>query len=98
VQALQKNPLVAQVIPLSLGDSYQGFRIVGTTPDYVAHYQATLAQGALWQQPMEAVLGAQRGARHRQSHGPEGRWWAPPSSAAMAWAGGGTRMATTPTA
>ena len=31
VQALQKNPLVAQVIPLSLGDSYQGFRIVGTT-------------------------------------------------------------------
>ncbi len=58
VQALQKNPLVAQVIPLSLGDSYQGFRIVGTTPDYVAHYRATLAEGALWQQPMDAVLGA----------------------------------------
>ena len=58
VQALQKNPLVAQVIPLSLGDSYQGFRIVGTTPDYVAHYEATLAEGALWQQPMDAVLGA----------------------------------------
>ena len=37
VQALQKNPLVAQVIPLSLGDSYQGFRIVGTTPDYITH-------------------------------------------------------------
>jgi len=34
VQALQKNPLVAQVIPLSLGDSYRGFRIVGTTHDY----------------------------------------------------------------
>ena len=58
VQALQQNPLVAQVIPLSLGDSYQGFRIVGTTPDYVAHYRATLAEGALWQQPMDAVLGA----------------------------------------
>src|SRR3990167_5341585 len=58
VQTLQKNPLVAQVIPLSLGDSYQGFRIVGTTPDYVAHYEATLAEGALWQQPMDAVLGA----------------------------------------
>lgn len=58
VQALQKNPLVAQVIPLSLGDSYQGFRIVGTTPDYVTHYGAKLAQGALWQQPMDAVLGA----------------------------------------
>ena len=57
VQALQKNPLVAQVIPLSLGDSYQGFRIVGTTPDYVAHYEAQFAEGALWQQPMDAVLG-----------------------------------------
>ena len=58
VQALQANPLVAQVIPLSLGDSYQGARIVGTTPGYVQHYGATLAQGRLWQQPMEAVLGA----------------------------------------
>lgn len=58
VQALKQNPLVAQVVPLSLGDSYQGYRIVGTTPDYVAHYRATLAEGALWQQPMDAVLGA----------------------------------------
>lgn len=61
VQALQQNPLVAQVVPLSLGDSYQGYRIVGTTPDYVAHYRATLAEGALWQQPMDAVLGASAG-------------------------------------
>ena len=58
VQALKQNPLVAQVVPLSLGDSNQGYRIVGTTPDYVAHYRATLAEGALWQQPMDAVLGA----------------------------------------
>lgn len=58
VQALQQNPLVAQVVPLSLGDSYQGYRIVGTTPDYVAHYRANLAEGTLWQQPMDAVLGA----------------------------------------
>ncbi len=59
VQALQKNPQVAQLIPLSLGDSFRGFRIVGTTPDYIAHYQATLAQGQAWGQPMEAVVGAQ---------------------------------------
>ncbi|MCZ8095864.1 MAG: ABC transporter permease [Acidovorax sp.] len=58
VQDLAQNPLVSQVIPLSLGDSYQGFRIVGTTPDYTAHYRAELAQGGLWQQPMDAVLGA----------------------------------------
>ena len=59
VQALEQHPLVAQVIPLSLGDNFQGFRIVGTTPDYVAHYGAALAQGRIWQAPMEAVLGAE---------------------------------------
>lgn len=59
VQALARHPLVAQVIPLSLGDSLQGFRIVGTSPDYVVHYRAELAQGALWNAPLQAVLGAQ---------------------------------------
>jgi putative ABC transport system permease protein len=59
VRALALHPQVAQVIPLSLGDSLQAFRIVGTTPDYVAHYGATLAQGVLWAAPMQAVLGAQ---------------------------------------
>ena len=45
-------------IPLALGDSFRGFRIVGTNYDYLDHYGASLAQGALWQAPMEAVLGA----------------------------------------
>lgn len=58
VQALQAQPLVASVIPISLGDSYQGFRIVGTSHAYLANYQATLAQGALWQATMQVVLGA----------------------------------------
>jgi putative ABC transport system permease protein len=63
VQALAQHPQVAQVIPLSLGDSYQGLRIVGTTHDYVHHYQATMAQGQLWQAPLQAVLGAQAAQR-----------------------------------
>ena len=58
VQELQKNPMVAQLIPISLGDSLRSFRIVGTSTDYITHYQATLAQGRLWTQPMEVVLGA----------------------------------------
>lgn len=59
VQALAQNPMVAQVIPLSLGDSLQAFRIVGTTHDYVAHFGASLRHGTLWSMPMQAVLGAQ---------------------------------------
>lgn len=58
VLELEKHPLVAQVIPLSLGDSFQGFRIVGSSHDYIAHYRAQLAQGKLWTQPMQVVLGA----------------------------------------
>lgn len=63
LQTLRQHPMVAQVIPLSLGDNLDGYRLVGTTADYVAHYEAVLAQGVLWTQPMEAVLGAQV-ARH----------------------------------
>jgi len=56
---LRAQPLVARAIPLALGDSLRGYRIVGTEPDYLAQYQAELAQGALWQQPLQAVLGAE---------------------------------------
>ncbi len=58
VNALQKNPLVAEVIPVSLGDNFQAFRIVGTSLAYPAHYGAALTQGRLWSAHMEAVLGA----------------------------------------
>jgi putative ABC transport system permease protein len=58
-EKLKKNPLVAATIPLALGDSARGFRIVGTTHDYVEHYRAALASGTLWQAPMEVTLGAE---------------------------------------
>ena len=59
---LARHPMVASVIPLSLGDAYRGFRIVGTTPAYVDHYAGRLAEGRLWERSMEAVIGA-RAAR-----------------------------------
>jgi putative ABC transport system permease protein len=59
VQALASKPMVAQVIPLSLGDSFRGFRIVGTTADYLKHYGMRFAAGTGWTRPMEAVLGAE---------------------------------------
>jgi putative ABC transport system permease protein len=52
------HPLVAEAIPLALGDSLAGFRIVGTEHGYAAHYGAELAAGRLWQEPFEATLGA----------------------------------------
>lgn len=55
---VRNHPMVASVIPLALGDSFHGFRIVGTTPGYVAHYGAETVAGRLWEAPLEAVIGA----------------------------------------
>ncbi|WP_431103346.1 FtsX-like permease family protein [Roseateles noduli] len=63
VSQLRAQPLVAQAVPISLGDSVQGFRIVGTTADYLALYQLALAQGQAWKAPMQAVLGAEVAGR-----------------------------------
>lgn len=57
--ALARNRAVKKAIPLALGDSFRGYRIVGTNHDYPAHYGARVASGRLWSGPMEAVLGAE---------------------------------------
>lgn len=49
---------VARAVPLALGDSFRGFRIVGSTSEYLELYRAQLVIGRLWQAPMEAVLGS----------------------------------------
>ncbi len=59
VAQLRANPMIAQAIPLALGDSFRGFRIVGTEAALVEHYGGRLAAGALWTRPMEAVLGSE---------------------------------------
>lgn len=62
LRGVARHPMTAGVIPLSLGDAYRGFRIVGTSHDYVRHYSGELAEGRLWERSMEAVAGA-RAAR-----------------------------------
>lgn len=58
VEKLRRNPLIKQVIPISLGDSFRGFRIVGTEPELITHYDARFAAGRVWSTTLEAVLGA----------------------------------------
>lgn len=57
VEQLQENRLVASCIPLAYGDSYQGYRIVGTTYDYPKLYDASITSGRLWERPLEVVIG-----------------------------------------
>ncbi|MBL0744983.1 ABC transporter permease [Chryseolinea lacunae] len=55
---IARNRLVKRAIPLALGDSYQSYRIVGTSREYADLYKAELARGAWWQLPLEVTLGA----------------------------------------
>ena len=67
--ALAKNRMVKKAIPLALGDSYKGFRIVGSNHEYPAHYGARVADGRLWSAPMEATLGAEVAVRTKLATG-----------------------------
>nr|WP_317632904.1 ABC transporter permease [uncultured Flavobacterium sp.] len=56
------NPFVKQAIPLSFGDNYHGYKILGTTPDYILKYEGELAQGAMFAKNLEVVLGGELAA------------------------------------
>lgn len=56
---------VAWTVPISLGDSHRGFRVMGTTADYFEFYQygtkksLNIADGAVFTEVYDAVLGAE---------------------------------------
>ncbi|WP_250432528.1 ABC transporter permease [Hanstruepera flava] len=54
---ISKNPLIKTAVPISYGDNYKGFRIVGSTEQFAALYEAELDKGQLAQKAMEVVLG-----------------------------------------
>jgi len=55
---LTKHRLIASAIPLSLGDSYEGYRIIGTTEKYAEMYAAEIADGAWFSDELTATVGA----------------------------------------
>lgn len=57
-ERIQQNRMVKEAIPLALGDSYQGYRIVGTTAAYPAHYGAELEAGQWWGANGTLVIGS----------------------------------------
>ncbi|WP_329805500.1 ABC transporter permease [Flavobacterium facile] len=77
VKVWMKHPYVKKAIPLAYGDNYVGFKIVGTTPDYLEKYQATIADGKVFEHNFEVVVGAdvaeklnlKRGDTFKGTHG-----------------------------
>ena len=63
-QEIAARPDVDWAVPISLGDSHRGFRVMGTTPDYFDHYKygrnqdLLLAEGEQFEDLFDAVIGA----------------------------------------
>ncbi len=56
---ISKNPMIKEAIPVSYGDNYRGYRILGTSDEYVRKYGATLKEGELNTKNFETVFGAE---------------------------------------
>ncbi|MFN7116847.1 MAG: ABC transporter permease [Saprospiraceae bacterium] len=53
-----RHPLIATAVPLSMGDSYKTYRIVGTNHKILELYNAQIGEGELWKETFEVTLGA----------------------------------------
>jgi putative ABC transport system permease protein len=62
-KVLQNNQQVEWAIPISLGDSHHGFRVIGTTQDYFTHFRygkkqpLEFVQGQAFSSLFEVVIG-----------------------------------------
>ena len=64
-QAIARHPQVKWTIPIALGDSHQGYRVMGTNTDYFEHFRFAggraleIASGRRFQGVFDAVLGSE---------------------------------------
>ncbi|RXG26938.1 ABC transporter permease [Leeuwenhoekiella palythoae] len=57
-EKITKNPLIKKAVPISYGDNYQGFRILGSNEEFAGLYEAELAEGREPSKSMEVTLGS----------------------------------------
>jgi putative ABC transport system permease protein len=64
-QEIARNPNIQWTIPISLGDSHKGYRVMGTNSDYFEYFRFSgrrrleFAKGRIFEGIYDAVLGAQ---------------------------------------
>lgn len=57
-EAWMNKPMVESAVPLAYGDNYLGYKIVGTTDNYVKHFSLQMQEGKLFLNNFEVVIGA----------------------------------------
>ena len=60
---LRGDPGVERAVPVALGDSFMGARLVGTSPDFLLIHGAEIATGRMFAATGEVVLGADAARR-----------------------------------
>lgn len=76
-EKLGKNPMIKTAVPISYGDNFKGYRIVGTTKDFFGLYGAELSTGRDIKASLEVIVGSaiaekldlSLGATFKSSHG-----------------------------
>ena len=59
VQFIENHPFVSLAVPISLGDNYKKFRIVGTRASFINElYKANILEGKIFDKSLEVVLGS----------------------------------------
>lgn len=64
-EELAEAEVVDWAVPIALGDSYEGFRVVGTTPEFFDRFRyagstaLAIEHGTAWHARFDAVIGAQ---------------------------------------
>jgi putative ABC transport system permease protein len=53
------NPYVEKAIPLAFGDNYRGYKILGTTHDYLTKFKTKVSDGRLYDKNFEVVVGSE---------------------------------------
>ena len=74
---LKANPMIDKAIPISYGDNFKGYRIIGTTAEFLDLYDAEIHEGREVKAAMEVVIGSQIaqqlelkiGATFKSAHG-----------------------------
>ena len=52
------HPLISMAVPLSVGDNFQSYRIIGTTHAMLDLYDGQVAEGKIWEEDYEVTIGS----------------------------------------
>jgi putative ABC transport system permease protein len=54
---IAKGRYIEEAIPISIGDNYKGYKLVGTTSGFIDLHKTSLENGKVFEKPFEVILG-----------------------------------------